>query len=384
MPTTKTVEQLLGKFVPPRHGGGPLRTALHLGPLASLAGGWSGDGFNAIWRPDKGKPTVPLRRFLELNMTKETFDFDIIPGVVPNRGLANQPDLNLYGLHYLQRVTDSDRRPFSTAGQALHLEPGLFMTVPPFLQDPLQPQGPNNPLMPATIVRMASIPHGVSVLMQGPNPGTTPIPGAPVIPPIYPLPEFPAFTPSSPHGNGLQPVNTPANRPPIEHAVAEIQNIATDGPPDTNGPYVPPSAPTPFPQALADDPNSMLRDAIAGQTILGHIAINLSTKDVGSGIENILFLGTPTAGDTQDPTRANAFVSSVRATFWIEWVSIPDPHRGTRPQAAGGATDPLGAIDPFWPEPTFLQLQYSQVVILVFNGVLWPHVSVATLTLSAG
>jgi hypothetical protein len=36
------------------------------------------------------------------------------------------------------------------------------------------------------------------------------------------------------------------------------------------------------------------------------------------------------------------------------------------------------------PEPTYLQLQYSQMVILVFNGVLWPHVTVATLRLSSG
>jgi hypothetical protein len=42
------------------------------------------------------------------------------------------------------------------------------------------------------------------------------------------------------------------------------------------------------------------------------------------------------------------------------------------------------AIEPFWGQPTFLQLQYSQMVILIFNGVLWPHVTVATLTLSAG
>lgn len=41
-------------------------------------------------------------------------------------------------------------------------------------------------------------------------------------------------------------------------------------------------------------------------------------------------------------------------------------------------------IEPFLDEPTYLQLQYSQLVILVFNGVLWPHITGATLTLSAG
>jgi len=91
---------------------------------------------------------------------------DVIPGVVPNRGLAPQPDLSLYGLHYLQRVSDADKPPFQTAGQALHIEPGLFMNVPPTIKDPT-PQG--------TIVRMASIPHGVTVMMQGPTPSTTPV-----------------------------------------------------------------------------------------------------------------------------------------------------------------------------------------------------------------
>ena len=58
------------------------------------------------------------------NLTSETLDFHVIPGVVPNRGLNPQTDLSLYGLHYLQRVTDADPPPFSTAGQALDIEPG--------------------------------------------------------------------------------------------------------------------------------------------------------------------------------------------------------------------------------------------------------------------
>ena len=35
-------------------------------------------------------------------------------------------------------------------------------------------------------------------------------------------------------------------------------------------------------------------------------------------------------------------------------------------------------------EPTYLQLQYSQTVMLVFNGVFWPHITVATMHLSNG
>jgi hypothetical protein len=43
------------------------------------------------------------------------------------------------------------------------------------------------------------------------------------------------------------------------------------------------------------------------------------------------------------------------ATFWIETVQQPDGS-------------------------TFLQLQYTQTVLLNFLGIDWPHISVATLT----
>jgi hypothetical protein len=111
---------------------------------------------------------------------------------------------------------------------------------------------------------------------------------------------------------------------------------------------------------------------------LGHITIHLDSRAVDREISNIPFLGNlDNAFNT--PFAANAFVESARATFWIEWVSIPHYPRIPRepcPEAR--------EIEPYWPEGTYLQLQYSQVVILVFNKVRWPHVTVATLTLSAG
>ena len=39
----------------------------------------------------------------------------------------------------------------------------------------------------------------------------------------------------------------------------------------------------------------------------------------------------------------------------------------------------LEGLNPFPNESTYLQLRYTQTVILNFNEVLWPHVSVATL-----
>jgi len=362
-------------IVPPRFQQGPIATALQLGPLASLVGTWTGGGFNAIWRPDnpQSQPVGgQIKRFLELNLTSETFEFDVIPGVVPNRGLNPQPDLSLYGLHYLQRVSDADKSPFETAGQALHIEPGLFMNVPASLSDNAH-DGSNGP----TIVRMGSIPHGVTVLMQGPTPSTTPVPGPPKIPSIFPIAGLPTFSPPSATalGLGIQPVDVP---PPDsnskEHIVPEV-DITKDGTgSQSTGPF-----PAEF-QGSINDPNSVLRDAIAGQDILGTITIQLSTTGVANSIGNIPFLGIPNPSVPQNPTKANAFVSQASATFWIEWVRMP----GVPPVATNGSNPAIMAIEPFFPQPTFLQLQYSQVVILIFNNVLWPHVTVATMTLSAG
>jgi hypothetical protein len=378
--------KLTGPYVPPRYQQGPITTALNLGPLASLPGNWRGYGFNAIWRPDNPEsapltsPPDQTKRFLELNLTNESFDFHVIPGVVPNRGLNPQTDLSLYGLHYLQRVSDADAPPFSTAGQALHIEPGLFMNVPASTVPQHEP----------SIVRMASIPHGVTVMMEGKTPSSIPVPGPPHIPDVFPLQEFPAFAPQVPpdpaaplptiampkasDGNGIQPVEIPADIPPVEHLVPEVTlaNDTTNS--QSNGPYPPAT----IPQKYVDDPNAVLREAIAHQHILGHITIHLDSKAVRHEISNIPFLGNMNNAFNA-PFSANAFVESARATFWIEWVRIP--HYPPLKMDSGPA---IKEIEPFWPEGSYLQLQYSQVVILVFNKVRWPHVTVATLTLSAG
>jgi hypothetical protein len=289
-----------------------------------------------------------------------------------------QDDLSLYGLHYLQRTSDADLPPFETAGQALHIEPGLFMNVPASIN-----------FSQPTIVRMGTIPHGVTVLMQGPTPSTVPVTGPPTIPPIFPIAGMPTFTPTTttPNGIGIQPIEIPPAPPApqnksTEHVVPENQSTASDGPTSqSNGPF-----PGTF-QDFVNDPNIVLRNAIAGQDILGTVTIQLSTQGVDNSIGNIPFLGIPNSNQPLNPTGGsnpnsapNAFVAQASATFWIEWVKMPNMPTPT----AVAPNASLQAIEPFWPTPTYLQLQYSQVVILIFNGVLWPHVTVATLTLSGG
>jgi hypothetical protein len=375
-------------FGPPRFQQGAITTALQLGPLASLTGSWRGKGFNTIWRPDNPEsqpitsPPDQTRRFLELNLTSETLDFHVIPGAVPNRGLNPQTDLMLYGLHYLQRVSDADPPEFITSGQALHIEPGFFMNVP---ASDVPSNGP-------TIVRLASIPHGVTVVMQGKNPGTVPSPPPLVIPDVYPIAGLPTFTPASPAlGLGIQPTElmSPAGTG-AEHVVPEVDITNDVAGSQSNAPWNPGTGYPPEFQGYINDPNSILREAIAGQDILGFIQIDLSTTGISNSIGNIPFLGLSDPDLASSPNAAaavpqNAFVHSAAATFWIEWVRW-ERGRGHHPGVGhpGAEYEAIRAIEPFWPEPTYLQLQYSQVVILVFNGVLWPHVTVATLTLSNG
>ena len=92
-----------------------------LGPLAALPGTWTGTGFNTIWRPHF--PSGAQDRFLELNLTSETLVFEEIPGAIPNRGL-DQKDIEMFGVHYMQKIDDS------TLSAGIHLEPGIWATVP--------------------------------------------------------------------------------------------------------------------------------------------------------------------------------------------------------------------------------------------------------------
>jgi hypothetical protein len=83
----------------------------------------------------------------------------------------------------------------------------------------------------------------------------------------------------------------------------------------------------------------------------------------------------PTATDLA-AGQSNAFVHSATATFWIEWVEADEHNHGPHPDYD---IEVLKGLNPFPDRSTYLQLQYTQTVILNFNQVLWPHVSVGTL-----
>lgn len=275
-----------------------------LGPLQELPGTWTGTGFNVIWRPNS---TPGQDHFLELNLTDETLQFDKIPGEIPNRGLL-QPDIKMFGVRYLQQIQDLNTK----AG--LHIEPGIWATVP---RTEHPQEGP-------TVVRMASIPHGTTVIAQG---IATASPGRPDIPNTNISPfkiDDPAKTAVAfPETNLSKSSN-------FRSSPSEIVGITQD---------------------MVNNPNSFLNSAQAGQAIKNTVVLDVSssatTPVLGGGVANTAFLqGSPAEGP-------NAKTALVSATFWIETVQ------------EGG--------------PDFFQLQYTQTVLLNFNGLSWPHITVATL-----
>jgi hypothetical protein len=287
-----------------------------LGPLAQLIGEdgkgeWHGHGFNTIWRPH------PLAeggqdRFLELNLTDEKLVFTKINGAIPNRGLE-MPGIDLFGLTYLQQIKGVD------PVEGLHIEPGIWVNVPPT----------TNPVEPATVVRMASIPHGTTILAQG---TFLTVGHGPQIADNNIIP-FGIGTPTPPNSDFAAAA-----------AIFTELNLAI---------------PTKFRQVSAgvtpgmvENPNSVLQKDIAGQKITSTTVLVISTGHApvaGGGTANTAFLEAASA-----PPGGNAKAVEVSAIFWIETVEGEDGEDK-------------------------LQLQYTQLVQLDFNGLRWPHVTVATL-----
>jgi hypothetical protein len=292
--------------------GFPLKkTADNLGPLADLTGTWVGTGFNLISLPDFSStpPSTGPKAFrLKLNATIENLQFIPIGGAVPNRGVTatppatgGQPDISLFGLTYLQKVSDQ------VTNSAMHIEPGIWVYV---AGDGILPAG-----QPDTVVRMGSIPHGDSILAQSTDIIT--VAGGPQIAAV-------SSTPVKVDGTAILPgYLDPFLNPPL--------------PPGIKLSYV-------------ANPNQQLLDDIAGQTIIKTIVLIISTNNVSN------VLNTPAGGILNIPfVTQNASATQLDAIFWIETVQQPDGS-------------------------TFLQLQYTQTVVLNFLGINWPHISVATLT----
>jgi hypothetical protein len=294
-----------------------------LGKLAGLAGRWTGEGFNVIWRPHP-PPNQQLvgDHVLELNRTVEQLDFKKIPGTIPNRGLL-QHNIKLRGLTYLQQISDANETNPDGTPKGQHLEPGLWVVVPET----------RHPREPQTVARLASIPHGTTIVAQGTAQGPDPGP-PPHIRPVSIKP-FPIGQPRFKQELPEQQIRLDSHfripRHPQQHGITQrmVNNpnsFLTHPPPAiVIGPTAPPDTPP-----------------VATTTTL-----QVSTHDrslAGGGAANIAFL--------EGIDGPNAVTSFVTATFWL--------------QTFQGASHPQ-------------RLQYSQLVLLDFNDISWPHVTVATL-----
>ena len=335
-----------------------------LGPLAAFSGTFRGKGFNTIFRPDLGTPTVlPVAatddNLLELNLTEETLSFSPSLGAVPNRGEV-QPDITLNGVPYLQVIND-----VTIAGQStgIHFEPGLWMAVP-VTTDPAEG---------ATFMRMASIPHGTTVLAQGKAVTANGKPTFPVVP-------------ITPFGIGSSP--TSGIRFPSQTAAA----AGTVRIPQDLTAFIKAGTIT---QAMLNNPVSLLSTHLTGLNVTSNTAITVSTRPplplFGGGNNNMAFL----MGDAH-ATSPNAQAATMEATFWIETVEytiqVPVHALGQPPLTiaaeggSGGApvpeflvNPPVAITAPRTIKATATQIQYAQKVFLNFNGLTWPHVSVASL-----
>ena len=396
-PALSSTEALLPSTLRPSNfgfGQVPILTATApLGPLAAFTGTFTGNGFNTIFRPNIGSPTqnqpnvlsnapgtnapaCPSDNLLELNLTSDTLSFSTPlapPGSqgVPNRSeIQGQPDIFLNGVSYLQSIEDITDPTKGTPG--IHVEPGLWMNVP----------ATTNPVEGPTVVRMASIPHGTTICAQG---TAQTIDGPPDIPAVD-------ITPFTPPDNKVAPSTFPS--------MTAAQSDTFRFPQDLT-PYIAAGSIT---QAIVDDPNTVLLNAIAGQHITSTTIISITTSPAeplfGGGTDNIAFLlgNSAAAGPNPQEAGPNAQTVQMTATFWIETVVheiiIPPIHfpGSERPPTISTGIPGIGrpvttfVIDPpipiLEPRPIFVistQIQYSQTVLLNFNNLLWPHVSVATL-----
>jgi hypothetical protein len=338
----------------------------NLGGIAGFTGTFHGNGLNTIFRPQDfaatptplPKPaTGPNDNILEINLTEETLSFSKPLGSIPNRGMV-QGDAFLNGIPYLQTINDVSV-PANPVG--IHFEPGVWLSVP----------ATTVPQEGATIARMASIPHGTTIEAQGTS---FTVAGGPRIDPVD-------ITPFPIGSSGPPPFKFPSQTA-ADTTTFRLPQDLTD--------FIAAGTIT---QDILDNPNLILKTRAAAQNITSTTVnvISTSPKDplFGGGTDNIAFL----LGD-KNATAPNADAVQMSAIFWIETVTeqitVPayTAHKPVIVRGSTSAGNPVVRFSVTSKTPTagprtidvsYTQIQYTQTVLLNFNRLTWPHVSVATL-----
>lgn len=338
--------------------------------LENFSGHFVGTGFNTIFRPNgQGTP------ILELNFTKEGLSFSRPLGSVPNRGQGSQSDISLNGVGYLQTVLDMTNTATGKADNpqpvGIHSETGFWMNVPACT---------TNPGVGPTLVRMGSIPHGTTINAQG-------------------APAVKTQGPPNISSQSIIPFST------IGHNnVSTFTSLVATKPDDNRipkdlGPFI--AQGTISPEMLADPTvflTNINKQLIIADTSTFTVTTQSTVAQPGGGCANIAFLVGQPGNAGPGP---NANVVEVDATFYVETVEAELHIPAFNPATDKGPIllQPVLAVSTATPPPLptftvtlpkqtmraekvfvpYTQIQYVQTVMLNFEGLTWPHVSVGTL-----
>ncbi|HYI41147.1 MAG TPA: heme-binding protein [Allosphingosinicella sp.] len=323
-------------------------TPADLGPLQQLLGVWTTQnaGWNMIALPfqDAPPPNAGFKFRVLMNQYAEELRFDFVDDDVPNRGLsridAPDPDQFVVTLDYQQKISQvaAEDRPDSGGlaglpGLPIHHEPGLWLYEKNRRSMDDQILGDQVSQVELKVARLASIPHGNSVLALG---TAEYFEKMPKIPPISGLPAGRFEDVLSPDYD----FKTDPYLEPFKHYI--------DHPFMGNVVGVPG-----FPGFHPADMNAILRFANQGLRIARTTVLTVDSTRKNAGIRNVPF------------SVREAEPVSMRSTFWIQELTELDEFGNPK-----------------------LRLQYSQVVMMDFfrpredqfpGRAVWPHISIATL-----
>lgn len=319
--------------------------ARDLGPLKLLPGEWTskGTGWNMIALPFNDAPPPPdgFNYRLLMNQYDEELNFTFVDSGVPNRGLLHPEvdpqvfDQLVVTLDYQQKIKQVVAEDFPAsefagdAGLDIHHEPGLWLYMRNLRTKDINVVES----VELDVARLASIPHGNSLLALG---ASESVKGMPEIPKINGLP-IGRFEDLDTCHYDFEEDDYLA---PYKHYIKKpfFGNMTNAGG---------------FPGFSTKDMNAILRHANANVKIAKTTILSVDTKRLGAGIVNIPFVVK------------EAEPVSMRSTFWIQELEEKDPDGNPK-----------------------LRMQYSQVVMLNFfrpredqlpGRATWPHISINTL-----
>ena len=278
---------------------------------------------------------APFNFRVLMNQSDEILKFTCVDDAVPNRGLpgiidsTTDKDQLVATLDYQQVIHQvaADDNPDSglagDAGQAIHHEPGLWLHM--------RNLRTRDTDVEIDVARLATIPHGNSVLALG---HSQTVDGLAAVPNISGLP-------IGPTGD----VNTSRYLAPYKHYIDNPFTGTVTGVPG-------------FPGFHPANMNAILQFANQGLEVESTTILTVDSTRENAGVVNI-----PFAVKQAEPV-------SMKSTFWIQ--QLKDTDKSGHPQ---------------------LRLQYSQIVMLDFfrprqdefpDRITWPHISIATLNKVSG